>query len=66
LLRKLARLSTASIQLPGNSVNLLDEVYRDLSRRCLATMHEVQPLTQAPADCASLPVSDLRRLTGKR
>lgn len=42
------------------------EVYHDLSRRCLATMHEVPPLTQAPADRASLPASDLRFLTGKR
>lgn len=41
------------------------QVYQELSRRSLATMREVQPLTCAPDDRVGLAVSDLRRLTDK-
>jgi phenylacetic acid degradation protein len=42
------------------------QVYHALSRRCLSTMREVQPLSQVPEDRFGLDVAELRRLTAQR
>jgi phenylacetic acid degradation protein len=42
------------------------EVYHDLSRRCLATMKEVQPLSVVTAGQPGLTLPELRRLTERR
>ena len=42
------------------------EDYHQLTRRCLASMREVEPLRAEPADRPALALPELRRLTGTR
>ena len=42
------------------------EVYQDLTRRCLASLHEVQPLTEIDADRPRLQAPDVKSLIATR